>query len=153
MSGHDSILEVLQEDVKRAPSGHKAEQIAALMGKGYSTLMNELNGSIPGHKFGLLQLIPLMQATGSRRALDFLCGAMGCVCIRLPRSGRGHSTTERDAIEAVRQFGELMAAVGDSLADGRITAEESKRIRAEGYEALQSIMTLIKKAECDDGRA
>lgn len=108
MSGHDSILEVLQEDVKRAPSGHKAEQIAALMGKGYSTLMNELNGSIPGHKFGLLQLIPLMQATGSRRALDFLCGAMGCVCIRLPRSGRGHSTTERDAIDAVRQFGELM---------------------------------------------
>lgn len=147
MTDHDSILEILLEDVKRAPSGRNAAQISALMGKGYSTLMNELNGSIAGHKFGLLHLIPLMQATGSTRGLDYLCGAMGCVCIRLPGAGSGLPNTERDAMEAVRQFGELIAAVGDAIADGRISREERKRISHEGYEAMQAIMTLIKKVE------
>lgn len=145
----DSLLDILREDVKRAPSARKAEQIAALLGKGYSTLMNELNGSIPGHKFGALQLIPLMVATGSTRALDYLAGAMGCVCIRLPRAGTAHPTTEQDAIGAVREFGELMAAVGDALADGTINRAERKRIRNEGYQALQAIMTLIQSLEAD----
>lgn len=147
MSGHDSILEVLQEDVKRAPSGHKAEQIAALMGKGYSTLMNELNGSIPGHKFGLLQLIPLMQATGSTRPLDYLCGAMGCVCLSLPAGLRPLASAERDAIRAVREFGELMATLGDALGDGSISAEEGRRIKADGYEALRAIIAIVSRAE------
>lgn len=143
----DSLLDILREDVKRAPSGRKAEAIAALLGKGYSTLMNELNGAIPGHKFGLMQLIPVMEATGSTRALDYLAGAMGAVVIRLPRPGHGHPTTERDAVAAVREFGELMAAVGDALDDGRITPEERQRITREGYEALQSIMALVKRVE------
>lgn len=143
----DSLLDILREDVKRAPSGRSAEQIAALLGKGYSTLLNELNGAIPGHKFGLMQLIPVMEATGSTRALDYLAGAMGAVVIRLPRPGQGHPTTERDAVAAVREFGELMAAVGAALEDGHINPDEQRRITREGYEALQAIMTLLKRVE------
>jgi hypothetical protein len=143
----DSLLDILREDVKRAPSGRKAERIAALLGKGYSTLMNELNGAIPGHKFGVLQLIPVMEATGSLRPLDYLAGAMGAVVVRLPGAGRGHPTTERDAVAAVREFGELMAAVGSALDDGRIGRDERRRIVREGYEALQAIMTLLRRVE------
>jgi len=148
----DSLLDILREDVKRAPSGRSAEQIAALLGKGYSTLLNELNGAIPGHKFGLMQLIPVMEATGSTRALDYLAGAMGAVVIRLPRPGQGHPTTERDAVAAVREFGELMAAVGAALDDGHISPDERRRITREGYDALQAIMTLLKRVE-DTGNA
>lgn len=143
----DSILDILREDVKRAPSGRKADQIAALLGKGYSTLMNEVNGAIEGHKFGVLHLIPLMEATGSTRALDYLAGAMGAVVIRLPRPGQGGATTERDAMTAVREFGSLMATVGAALDDGRITGEERRRIVRAGYDALQAIMTLLKRVE------
>ena len=148
----DSLLDILREDVKRAPSGRSAEQIAALLGKGYSTLLNELNGALPGHKFGLMQLIPVMEGTGSTRALDYLAGAMGAVVIRLPRPGQGHPTTERDAVAAVREFGELMAAVGAALDDGHISPDERRRITREGYDALQAIMTLLKRVE-DTGNA
>lgn len=147
LGANDSILEVLLEDVKYAPNGREAEEIARSTGKGYSTLMNELNPSLLTHKFGLLQLIPLMEATGSTRALDYLCGAMGCVCIRMPKSCTNHLTTERDAMEAVKQFGELMVAVGDGLDDGKLTHDECRRIRGEGYEAIQAIMTLIHKLD------
>jgi len=143
----DSLLDILREDAKRAPSGRKADRIAELLGKGYSTLMNELNGSIPGHKFGVMHLIPFMEATGSLRPLDYLAGAMGAVVIRLPKAGQGGCTTERDAVAAVREFGELMGTVGAALDDGRITADERRRITREGYEAMQSIMTLLKRVE------
>lgn len=143
----DSLLDILREDVKRAPNGRKADRIAELLGKGYSTLLNELNGSIPGHKFGAMHLIPLMEATGSLRPLDYLAGAMGAVVIRLPKAGQGGATTERDAVAAVREIGELMAAVGAALEDGRISKDERRRITREGYEAMQAIMTLLKRVE------
>ena len=148
----DSLLDILREDAKRAPSGRKADRIAELLGKGYSTLMNELNGSIPGHKFGVMHLIPFMEATGSIRPLDYLAGAMGAVVIRLPKAGQGGCTMERDAVATVREFGELMGTVGAALDDGRISPDE-RRITREGYEAMQSIMTLLKRVEdADDER-
>ena len=121
-----SITAILHELVKDAPSGLPAKFIAERIGRDYNTLMSELSRQ-PNHKLGAAE--------------------MGVVCVALPAaSGSGHPV-HRQCMLAVEGFGKLMGTTANALEDGTITTDERDAIAAKGYEALASIVALLKAVE------
>lgn len=142
---HESLTEVLRADIKRAPSGKSASLIAELLGKPYTTLMNELNPEQPGAKFGAELLLPVMELTDSDEPLHYLAKRRGGVFIKLSKAGA--SMGERQLIRTVKEFGEFASVTGEALEDGRLTQEERRRILKEGYESVEAHMALLKRVE------
>ena len=146
-----SITAILHELVKDAPSGLPAKFIAERIGRDYNTLMSELSRQ-PNHKLGAELVLPLMKLTGSIQPLDVMAAEMGVVCVALPAvSGSGHPV-HRQCMLAVEGFGKLMGTTANALEDGTITTDERDAIAAKGYEALASIVALLKAVEQGVGK-
>ncbi|UJX40403.1 transcriptional regulator [Desulfovibrio sp. JY] len=145
---YPSLTPILHALVKRAPSGIGAQTIANMLGWHYPTMMSELSGQ-PGHKCGVDRLLPVMDITDSDEPLHFLAREMGGVFVRLPSIDDGDDPVQQQCLVAVREFGELIAACADALADNTIKPDERIRIRREGYEAVAAIMALLKLVEAD----
>jgi hypothetical protein len=148
-----SLTAVVHAVIKDAPSKLDAHTIASLLGKPYQTLMSELS-SQPGHKFGADLVLRAMELAGSDEPLHFLARQRGGVFIKLPEAGGSEGAVQLAAMGAVKEFGELMAEIGASLADGTLSREECDRIERAGHEAATSIMALLKQvAEFRRGRS
>jgi hypothetical protein len=100
-----------------------------------------------GCRFPLKKLIPLVHATGDFSVLDFIERSLGRVAFSLPSGKKDLNGICRLTLRSVKEFGELMAAIEKSMADDRLTLEETDRIRKEGWDAIQAIMTLINTVE------
>lgn len=146
MSEYPSLTAVLQVAVKRAPNGLSAEQIADLVGRRYTTLLNEL-AQQPGHKLGADLVLPLMDATGSFKPMHFLARQMGGVFVRLPLVDAPVAEATQQTIAAMRDFSELLTAVAEALKDGRVTLGELELIGAKGDKAVRAILTLTREME------
>lgn len=139
------LTAICQAAAKNAPNGLSAEQIADILGCSYATLMSELSGQ-PGHKLGAERMLGLMKASCSVAPMQHMARELGGVFVELPRGAlAGHEIT-RSLLDSIREFGEFMAAVGKSLEDGTITAEELARINSEGQEALSAILRVMRLA-------
>lgn len=141
----ESLTRICHAAVKCAPSGLSAEDVADVLGVNYKTMMAELSGA-ERHKFGLDLLVPLVQATGSDAPLKAIGRACGCVFIRLPEVGKVEQPMLDSMAASVREFGDLLAALGDALRDGVISRVEADRITKEGHEALEAVMKVISLA-------
>ncbi len=139
-----SLLNVLHDLVIRAPSGKPARDIAERLGLAYSTMMSQLNDAIETHKFAVENLLPMMELTGSDEPLHYLARARNGVFIKLPKVAGDLTASERQALTAVKEFGELMGEFTTATEDGRVTAEERRRIEVEGYHALNAILVFLE---------
>ena len=139
---------ILHHLVMRAPSGIGAQTIADMLGWRYATMMSELSGQ-PGHKLGVDKLLPLMDVSGSDAPLHFLAREMGGVFIKLPEVREGDDPVQQQCLVAVREFGEMIAACADALADNDLKPDERAKILREGHEAVTAIMALLKLVEKD----
>ena len=142
----ERLSAIVHAAVKNAPSGLSAEAVADLVGKKYKTLMSELSRH-DGHKPDMDLLPALVTATGSDAPLRLLARACGCLFVRVPDADvPGHPLTAQLA-DTVKEFGELMATMGDALADGRITQAEARRIARDGHDVMDAVMAVIRLAE------
>lgn len=142
----EKLSTICREAVKKAPSGLSAEAIADLVGKKYKTLMSEL-AHHDGHKPDMDLLPDLVTATGSDAPLKTLGRTCGCLFVRVPDvAGEGHPLA-RHLADTVKDFGDLMATMGEALADGRITQDEARRIARDGHEVMDAVMAVIRMAE------
>ena len=142
----ERLSSIVHAALKHAPSGLSAEAVADLVGKKYKTLMSELSRH-DGHKPDMDLLPALVQATGSDAPLKHLARACGCLFVRVPDAGAdGHPLTTQLA-ETVKEFGELMATLGETLADGRIEQAEARRIARDGHDVMTAVMAVIRLAE------
>lgn len=142
----ERLSAIVHAAVKNAPSGLSAEAVADLAGKKYKTLMSELSRH-DGHKPDMDLLPVLIQATGSDAPLKLLARACGCLFVRVPdAAGCDHPLTVQLA-GVVRNFGELMATMGEALADGRIEQHEARRIARDGHDVMAAVMAVIRLAE------
>ena len=146
MLNYPSLASVIQIAVKRAPNGMSAEQIADMVGRRYTTLMNELSGQ-PGHKLGADYVLPLMEATGSDEPLHFRARQMGGAFVRLPQVETMLGAATEETINAMQNFSELLRAVSDALKDGRVTLGELELIGAKGDMAMRAILSLTRTLE------
>lgn len=77
--GQETLTSILHKNVKDAPSGMSAKEIAHAVGRDYQTLMSELSRQ-PNHKLGANLVLPLMKLTGSMEGLKYLAAGMNAVC-------------------------------------------------------------------------
>jgi len=82
----------------------------------------------------------------------WLCERFGFVAVKLPASGQADLKILRALLEEIREFGELVAAVEESIGEGSdggavITRRESRRILTEGRDLIRQtshLMELVK---------
>jgi len=145
-NGHRNLVELLHHLAHKAPSGKSFTQISELMNKSYSGLSSELNTGLETHKFGAGDLLLLMELTDSDVPIHFLAARRNGVFIKLPSiSAKG--PVDQASIKVIKEFGELMATYAEALEDGSIDKQDRRDILKEGYEAIESIMSLMKHVE------
>jgi hypothetical protein len=100
-----------------------------------------------GCRFPLKKLVPLIRATGDFSVLDHIEDSLGRVAIPIPKAAGASAEIVRLTMKSVKEFGELMSVLDDSIADGRLTGEEIARLRSESYDAIQAISALMYQIE------
>lgn len=103
------------------------------------------NGS--GCPFPLKKLVPVVRATGDFQMLDHIEHELGRVAIVLPKPNASHPQVYKLTLRAVKEFGELMGNLDESMADGRLTDKERDHVIHEGQEAMQAIVNLLHSLE------
>lgn len=142
----DTLTALCQAMVKTAPNGLSAEQIAAVIGCPYPTMMSELSRQ-PGHKLGAERMLALMKATDCRAPMHHMARELGGVFVELqPAQAKGHELT-RGLVESIREFGEFAGQTARALEDGSVSSTEAERIGKEGQEALTAILAVMEMAK------
>lgn len=104
-----------------------------------------------GCRFPLKRLIPLIRATGDFQVLDFIERSLGRVAVPLPDPAKSYRDIYCMSLKSVKEFGELMGVLEQSLEDGSLTKNETERIVREGHEAIQAIVNLLSVVENKTG--
>jgi hypothetical protein len=126
-----------------------AAALAPYLGKSAGTLSHEANPRYPSFKMGVLDCAKLMDLTGDRQVLGAMAAGMGCMVIPLPAFDGGAGSVAARTAALATEFGQLMAATVEGLADGSITDNERERIEREGGDlmsALQCLMGEVRSA-------
>ncbi len=74
-----ALIGIVQDVVLHGPQ--RAEDVAAAIGKPYSTLMRELNPFDSGAKLGAETLLAIVRVTGNTAPLEFLAREAGCLLL------------------------------------------------------------------------
>lgn len=91
--------------------GMPLKAVAATVGKPYPTLTRELNPDDDGAKLGADLLLPLMQATGDIRPLEWLAGRMGYALRKTGDIQPDRPTWAEEHAQDSAIIGELTAAM------------------------------------------
>lgn len=79
--------------------------------------------------------------------LDYLEQRFGRIAIDVPTPFGCHMAVTKQLLASIEEFASLTHEVSKDLADGKIDPHEAKRIRREGYHAMQAIGQLIARVE------
>lgn len=140
----DSLVEVLHEDVKDAPSKLSAQQIGEELGfSRYNTFMNQLSQQ-EGFKLDANMVLPIMRKTGSKRPLHYLADRMGGVFIEMPSVPKGLEPLARQAIQSVKEVGDVMRVFLETTGDGDFSVQDRKDVHVEIYEAVRALIAFDK---------
>lgn len=142
----DTLTEVCHAIVLDAPSGKTPKEIAKALGRPYTTIMNELERQT-GAKLGADMVLPLMLQTGSMDPLHYLADNMGCVVIELPKANSGQESLSMQAVQSVKEVGDVMAEYIKAVKDGSIDADDKRSMSKEIYEAIAALVALGKAVE------
>ena len=142
----ECLEDLLHHIAHKAPSKKSFKQIAELMGKPYSTLASELNSGVETHKFGVPELLLLMELANSDDPVHFLAARRGGVFVKLTKAKNG-GVNEQASIKAIKEFGELMAAYGDAWQNKELSEKDKGIVLKEGYEAVQATLELLMCVE------
>lgn len=130
------------------------DALANLMGKRPDTLRKELAG-VEGYKWGvddqelLIQLCQAAKVTDALAPITAAAANAGALLLLLPAASEDHAPTFKCLADAAQEFGVFMTEVGAAIADGRVTANELKRVEqdfcnlvAKGQACLQNLKAL-----------
>jgi len=146
-----SLLDVAFCVVHDYPGG--AMSLAPRMMKGGSTLAQEVSRR-NGAKLGLEDAERITLLTGDLRILQAMANNAGQMLLPLPDASPASDDAVLRAIaNAVAEFGALVQEVGSGVADGKVTANELKRIDAQAaalMSALHSLRELLGRMHAED---
>jgi hypothetical protein len=146
MQSHELLREVFQ---KCSP-----KQVAANLGLSLSLIYKWAEPGDPAAGSGstnpLDRIDALLQCTGDRRIVQWVCQRAGGFFILNPKTTKPHPSYLIPATnEIVQEFADLLAVVAAAAADNQVTERESKQIRAR-WEELKSV-TETFVACCEEG--
>lgn len=143
---YPSVTAVVREVVKHAGNGVPAKQVADTVGLPYQTFMAQL-GRRSGHKLDADLLLPLMQITDCCAPLELMAVEMGGVFVPLPDARHPVWTVQRQCMDSVKRFGDLMQRVAEAMEDGSIDDGERHEILRCGRETQVAILSLLHVVE------
>ncbi len=109
-----------------------------------STLSNACNPDVTDCHYQLRWLVPHTVMLGDYTLLDWLESCVGRVAFRIPEVPTKYSDFRRELSRSVREFGELLDAVGTALEDSHVSSEELVRIEQEGNDVVRQTMTFLE---------
>lgn len=134
----DQLIDML--DI--AAKNHPIKALASDLGKGESTLRNELTQQ-PGYKLGLVTAIQIIKMTDDIKPLDRIESFFGRVAFDLPKPEPGNM---RPCMEFVgklsKEFSEVIEEMATALLDGVMTGKEAKRCLNETCDLIKACVKL-----------
>lgn len=122
-------------------------QLAEELGMSYSMLTNAANPDLEEFRFAARHLIPITRATKDFRLFDFMEAAVGRVAFSLPELPTMIDNLPCLVADNVREFGDVLTAIGSALENGRIGEIEIKKIEVEILEQVRTAMALLEAAK------
>jgi hypothetical protein len=119
--------------------------LALRMGMSANSLFHKVSVHDGTHHLGPAEMRDMMHVTQDARMLHALAWPLGYVCIAT-QAGTG-ATTLSQVMQMAKEFGEVLAAVNDAVADGRVTPnemQECERQAAELIGALNSTLAAVR---------
>jgi hypothetical protein len=142
---------------RRFPGG--VEAAGPRIGKNSSTFAKELT-SVHGYKLGVEDVDALTQValadgvSDPLAALNAMAANAGALVVMLPRAIDEQGDTFRCLAEAAHEFGTFVAAVGEAVADGNVTANELRGVErklgeliARGQACVARLQTMHEQAK------
>lgn len=135
----------------RLVHGHKggAKAVAALVGRSYQVVINEVNPTNTAHKFGLADAVECSEATGNPVVLFAFAERMGFVCMPA-RFGSQCGESPLLALSGLMAaHGDVGEAISLAIADGRIDVAELADIEdavLHNIEDLHGVLRAVKSA-------
>lgn len=83
----------------------------------------------------------LMMDSGDTSVLRVLAHLVDCEVIPLPKVA-GNGALQNAMGQTSKEIGDVFKTIGESMADGRFDAKETKLCRAEIWEAIQALLAL-----------
>ena len=131
------------------------EAVAGRLGKAATSLRHELDPGYRTAKFGLADAVLLTELTREMaggpdlRIVTAFAAEVGAMLIPLPEfaGGAGDMAAMTDAVREFGEFGEYVARVGESLADGRVTDNEladTERELGQMVQAAQKLQAMLR---------
>lgn len=132
------VMDAAADVVSDYPGG--AASLAPRVDKAPSTLNQEVNGTTPMAKLGLVTAVKLTKRTGDLRILLAFARECGQMVLPLPEGlDVEGDDCMRAATASAREFGELMAEVMSARADGRTTDNELDRVTRSIGELMRAL--------------
>lgn len=132
------IFDAVDATAKRYPIKALADDI----GKAESTLRNELNRQV-GYKFGLETFDLILRHTEDLSPLIKLNRRHNLTAFKTPKCTPNNTHVMEAAAKVMVETGESMRAAGETLADGKLTADERERLKKEVQDVIDAALELL----------
>lgn len=142
-----SLLDAARRTVRHYPGGLDA--MAVRLQKQPGTLERELRGT-PGYKLGAvdaLEIAVLAQEQGGEHALAYpntVADALGALLVLLPRDGNVRAASAQDVARLMQECAEVVMAVAQVEADGRITPRELADLQRQWADVVAAGQVLLR---------
>ena len=132
------IYDLLDSAAKR----HPIKALAAEIGKGESTLRNELTEQ-PGYKLGLQTALLIMSRTKNLEALDEIERRFGRVAYTLPKPQKGQlKSLMAMSADLTLRFGQNIQHLASLFAEGVVQRDDARQARDENERLLRVCLEL-----------
>jgi hypothetical protein len=125
------------------------QELAAKMGYRPGTLYNKADADRDSHNKPTLEdVVHITQITGDMRVVDSLCALFGHVAFDCTaRAGASDAALLELVTKLGAEHGEFHTALGQALAGERFTTDKLNRVRAEAFDTIEALMTLVVRLE------
>lgn len=110
-------------------------KLAELMQLAESTLRNMANPRLASHEWTLKRIRQVIDFTGDQRVVHAFCAESGGMFLPLtPDGSMGDTDIFRQTTNVAKEFGDVVAEIQSSMADGSISQADRERIHQQIYE-------------------
>lgn len=119
--------------------------LAVRMGMSANTLQHKVSLTNTTHHLTLREAVAVQHISKDKRIVQAMAAALGGVYLDMGCDA-SHTTMEQ-VMHMAKEFGEVLGAVNDAVADGRVTSNEMQHCERQAAEligALNGVLTSIR---------
>jgi len=136
-----------KEAMREACAAAGVKTVARQLGVTPTALYNQINDLAKPDV--LRRFVDFADATGNDLAIEWVCEELGGCFVRNPAVSVLRGMRAGDYISSsVKEFGDMLREIGESLSDGRVTKVEAVKIRKAWEELKRMLESFALSCEC-----